>query len=69
MEEQRQQFKLKTQNLLKFHEEEVAAPKGGRPGRKKKEKTGDIFSEGEEGDTSQQAPKKKRFVARNVVCL
>ncbi len=61
MEEQRQQFKLKTQNLLKFHEA-ISEPKPARVGRKKKEKTGgDIYSEGEEGgEGSQPPPKRKR---------
>ncbi len=60
MEEQRQQFKLKTQNLLKFHED-VTESKSVRQGRKKKDKSGDIYSEGEEGEAAEQAPKKKRW--------
>ena len=68
MEEQRQQFKLKTQNLLKFHGE-VSEPKPARVGRKKKGKSGagDIYSEGEDGGGgeaggSQPPARKKRCV-------
>ena len=61
MEEQRQQFKLKTQNLLKFAEEppEPKARSGG-PGRKKKDRSGDIYSEGEGDGENQPLSKKKR---------
>ena len=59
MEEQRQQFKLKTQNLLKFSEE-TPEPKSARVGRKKKERSGDIYSEGEEIEGTQPSTKKKR---------
>ena len=59
MEEQRQKFKLKTQNLLKFMGE-PADNKSARVGRKKKERSGDIFSEGEDGEASQPAPKRRK---------
>ena len=62
MEEQRQQFKLKTQNLLRFHEE-VVEHKTPRVGRKKKDKAsaGEVYSDGEEEvGTSQATPGKKR---------
>jgi hypothetical protein len=60
MEEQRHQFKLKTQNLLKFHED-ISDPKPARVGRKKKDKTGgDIYSEGEESGAAKPPPRKKR---------
>ena len=60
MEEQRQKFKLKTQNLLKFRGE-PADIKPARVGRKKKDRSGDIFSEGEEeGEASQPAPKRRK---------
>ncbi len=59
MEELRQQFKLKTQNLLKF-KGEPADNKPAKAGRKKKERSGDIFSDGEEGEASSQPASKKR---------
>ena len=60
MEEQRQKFKLKTQNLLKFREA-ISEPKPSKAGRKKKERSaGEIFSEGEEPEDSQQPPPRKK---------
>ena len=59
LEEQRQQFKLKTQNLLKF-KQEAEDTKPARVGRKKKERSGDIYSEGEEGESGQPAAKKRK---------
>ena len=60
LEEQRQQFKLKTQNLLKFTEEVVEQKPSRGPGRKKKDKSGDIYSEGEGDGENQASAKKKR---------
>ena len=61
LEEQRQQFKLKTQNLLKFSEEVVESkPSRAGQGRKKKDKSGDIYSEGEGDGENQPSAKKKR---------
>jgi len=60
MEEQRQKFKLKTQNLLKF-KGDPADIKPARVGRKKKDRSGDIFSDGEEeGEVGQPVPKKRK---------
>ena len=61
LEEQRQQFKLKTQNLLKFAEEPPESkPSRGGPGRKKKDRSGDIYSEGEGDGENQPLSRKKR---------
>ena len=65
LEEQRQQFKLKTQNLLKFSEEAPEPkPSRGGPGRKKKERSGDIYSDGEGGDGENQPSARKKRRAR-----
>ena len=66
MEEQRQQFKLKTQNLLKFKMEDEDI-KPARVGRKKKERSGDIFSEGEEGEDGQPVAKKRKCVRKKSI--
>ena len=70
MEEARQQFKLKTQNLLQFREE-TPEPKAKTPGRKKKGAAGDIYSEGEGdgggGETAAPSAKKKRRRSRKKV--
>lgn len=36
-------------------------PKPARSGRKKKERSGDVYSDGEEGEGSRQPPRKKRY--------
>ena len=67
LEEQRQQFKLKTQNLLKFKEEAVESkPSRGGSGRKKKERSGDIYSEGEGDRENQPSAKKRRRVRKRA---
>lgn len=67
LEEQRQQFKLKTQNLLKFKEEAVEPkPSRGGPGRKKKERSGDIYSEGEGDRENQPSARKRRRVRKRA---
>lgn len=61
LEEQRQKFKEKTSGLLKFTELPDKESRGGRPGRKKKERSGDIYSDGEGGGEERQTKKRRRL--------
>ncbi len=61
LEEQRQKFKEKTSGLLKFTEVQEKEARGARPGRKKKEKSGDIYSDGEGGTENRSARKRQRL--------
>ena len=60
LEEQRQKFKEKTSGLLKFTEMPEKESRAARPGRKKKERSGDIYSEGEGERVERSSGKKRR---------
>ena len=60
LEEQRQKFKEKTSGLLKFTELPEKESRGAKLGRKKKEQSGDIYSEGEGEGAERSAGKKRR---------
>lgn len=60
LEEQRQKFKEKTLGLLKFSEAPEKETRTPKSGRKKKERSGDIFSEGEGGNEEEGSKTKKR---------
>ncbi len=59
LKEQRQKFKEKTSGLMKFTEVQEKESRAAKLGRKKKERSGDIYSGGE-GEGEERSTKKRR---------
>ena len=67
LEEQRQKFKEKTSGLLKFSGIPEKETRTSKPGRKKKEQSGDIYSEGEGEGQRSTGKKRRRLMSSELV--